>query len=289
MPFDFVLNMIAAGLLTGMVYGLMALGLSAIFGVMRIVNFAHGDMLVVGMYGAYLLFGAAGLSPIAAMPFVTAGMFIFGYGLQRVVINRLISAPEHVQFLLLLALAMLLSNAALMAFGPDARGIQLDAAFESYAFGPVILDKVRVIAAAGAGLLAAVLWAFFRYTPIGKSIRACADNRVGADVVGLNVPHLYSVTFGIGSAAVGASACLLMMLTDVHPHLSTDYTLLGFIIVILGGLGSLGGALLGGLLVGVSEAFSALLISPSLKSAVSFALLILVLLFRPQGILGSGR
>jgi branched-chain amino acid transport system permease protein len=287
MPLEFVLNMLAAGLLTGLVYGLMALGLSTIFGVMRIVNFAHGDMLVVGMYGAFLLFSAAAIEPLQALPIVMAGMFAFGYLLQRGLINRIVGAPEHVQFLLLLAFAMLLTNGCLMLFGPDARGVQLPASFEGYAVGPLILDKVRVMAAIGAALLAGGLWAFFKYTATGKAIRACADNRVGAGVVGLNVPHLYAVSFGIGTATVGAAACLLMMLVDVHPHLSVYYTLLGFIIVILGGLGSLAGALLGGVLVGVSEAVSALLISPSLKSAVSFGLLILVLLVRPQGILGK--
>jgi branched-chain amino acid transport system permease protein len=287
MPVDFLLNILTAGLLTGLVYGLMALGLSAIFGVMRVVNFAHGDMLVIGMYAAFVLFSSLGIEPMQALPIVMAGMFIFGYVLQRGLINRLLGAPEHVQFLMLLAVAMLMTNGSLMIFGPDARGVQLDAAFESYAIGPLILDKVRVLAAIGAAVLAAALWAFFRYTSIGKSIRACADNRVGAEVVGLNVPYLYGITFGVGAATVGAAACLMMMLIDVHPHMSTDYTLLAFIIVILGGLGSLGGALLGGILVGVSEALSAVLIAPSMKSAISFGLLILVLLVRPQGFLGK--
>lgn len=286
MPLDFFLNILAAGLLTGLVYGLMALGLSAIFGVMRIVNFAHGDMLVIGMYAAFVMFSAWGFEPLQALPIVAVGMFGLGYLLQRGLINRILGAPEHVQFLLLLAVAMLMANGSLMVFGPDARGVQLPDAFDSYALGPLILDKVRVVAAVGASLLALLLWAFFRYTAIGKSIRACADNRVGAEVVGLNVPNLYAITFGVGTATVGAAACLLMMLVDVHPHLSMDYTLLGFIIVILGGLGSLGGALLGGILVGMSEALSAFFIAPSMKSAISFGLLILVLLVRPQGLFG---
>lgn len=286
MPVELYLNVLASGLLTGLVYGLMALGLSAIFGVMRVVNFAHGDMMVVAMYAALVLFQNAGLKPLAAAPLVALGLFAAGYLLQRVLVNRLVEASEHIQFLCLLGAAMILTNGSLMAFGPDAHGIQLDESFESIELGLFNLDKVRVMAAVASGVAAAALWAFFKVTTTGKAIRACADNLTGARVVGLNVRHLYAVTFGLGAACVGLAGSLLLMLTDVHPHLSTDYTLLGFIIVILGGLGSLGGALLGGVLVGVSEALSGILIAPSLKSSVSFALLILVLLLRPQGLLG---
>lgn len=286
MPVELYLNVLASGLLTGLVYGLMALGLSAIFGVMRVVNFAHGDMMVVAMYAALVLFNKVGLKPIAAAPLVALGLFAAGYLLQRLLVNRLVEASEHIQFLCLLGVAMILTNGSLMIFGPDARGILLDESFESYEAGFLVLDKVRVMAAVASGVAAAALWGFFKYTTIGKAIRACADNLTGARVVGLDVRHLYAVTFGLGAACVGLAGSLLLMLVDTHPHLSTDYTLLGFIIVILGGLGSLGGALLGGVLVGVSEALSGMLIAPSLKSMVSFGLLIVVLLLRPQGLLG---
>lgn len=287
MDATFLLNVTSGGLLTGLVYGLMALGLSVIFGVMRVVNFAHGDMMVVAMYAAFLLFTKLGIEPVPALPLVAGLLFVFGYLLQRFLINRFLGVTEHIQFLLLLSIAIIITNVMMMVFGPDARNIQLDASFESYAVGPLVLDKVRVIAAVTAGGVAALLWSFFRYTTTGTAIRACADNPVGARVVGLDVEKLYAVTFGIGSACVGAAGCLLLLLVDVHPQLSSDYTLLGFIIVILGGLGSLGGALLGGILVGLSEALSGALIDPSLKSMFSFGLLILVLLLRPQGILGK--
>lgn len=287
MDATFFMNVISAGLLTGLVYGLMALGLSVIFGVMRVVNFAHGDMMVVAMYAAFLLFTKLGIEPVPALPLVAGGLFVVGYLLQRFLINHFLEVTEHIQFLLLLSVAMIITNVVLMVFGPDARNIQLDASFESYSIGKLVLDKVRVIAAFTAGGVALLLWAFFRYTTTGTAIRACADNPVGARVVGLNVEKLYAITFGIGAACVGAAGCLLLLLVDVHPHLSSDYTLLGFIIVILGGLGSLGGALLGGILVGLSEALSGVLIAPSLKSMFSFGLLILVLLLRPQGILGK--
>jgi branched-chain amino acid transport system permease protein len=287
MTWQLFLNVCLTGLLTGLLYGLMALGLSAIFGVIRVVNFAHGDMLVVAMYATLLLANAAGLHPLASLPVVALGLFALGYCLQRFFVNRFLDQTEHVQFLLLLGVAMVLTNGSLMAFGPDAQSVQVPESFDSYEVGPFMVDKVRVIAAVVAGLVAAALWAFFKMTTTGKAIRACADNRLGAQVVGLNVPHLYAVTFGVGAACLGVTGALLLMMADVTPHMSTDYTLLAFIIVIVGGLGSFGGALLGGVLVGLSEAMSGFLVAPSLKTLFSFALLILILLARPQGILGK--
>jgi branched-chain amino acid transport system permease protein len=268
----------------------MALGLSVIFGVMRVVNFAHGEMMVGGMYLALLSFLWLGIDPMQALPLVAALLFAFGYGLQRTVVNRFIGVPEHQQFLLLVAIAMILTNGTLMIFGPDARSVQIDYAYDSYELGPLIIDKVRVFAAGTSLAIAALLFGFFNYTRTGKAIRACSDNNLGALVVGLDVSRLYALTFGIGTACVGSAGCLILLLVDVHPHLAVDYTLLAFVIVIVGGLGSLGGALLGGLLVGLSETLPALLtfmsIPPSSKSMFSFGLLILVLVLRPQGLLG---
>lgn len=285
---EFILGIAIAGTLTGAVYGLMALGLSAIFGVMRVVNFAHGEMMVGGMYIAYLLYKTMGLDPIMMLPVAALGLFVVGYLLQRYLVNYFIEVPEHVQFLLLLAVAMVFTNLFLMIFGPDARGVQLPYAFDSYNVGPLVIDKVRLIAAVIAVLIAALLGLFFAKTRTGKAIRACADNLTGAQVVGLDVKHLYAVTFGLGAACVGAGGALMLLLVDVHPHLTTDYTLLGFIIVIIGGLGSLPGALLGGVLIGLSEAFAGFFLAASMKSMFAFGLLILVLLFRPNGLLGRG-
>ena len=287
MTLDFFLNVIIAGMLTGSVYGLMALGLSLIFGVMHVVNFAHGEMMVAGMYVAFVLHAVFGVDVMALLPVVAAILFAFGYLLQRGLINRFVAAPQHQQFLLLVAIAMILTNTQLMIFGPDARSIQVDYAFDSFEIGPLLLDKVRVYAAGTALCLITLLYGFLQYTRTGKSLRACADNHLGALVVGLDVSRLYAVTFGIGAACVGAAGTLMLLLVDVHPHLAVDYTLLAFVIVIVGGLGSMGGALLGGILIGLSEAMAGVLISPSMKSMFSFGLLILVLLLRPQGLLGK--
>jgi branched-chain amino acid transport system permease protein len=290
MTADFLLSLAQAvtkGLLTGMVYGLMALGLSVIFGVMRVVNFAHGEIMVVGMYLAWMGFEYLQVSPMLSLPLIAALFFVAGYLLQRSLISPFIGRPEHQQFLLLLAVAILLVNACLAIAGPDSRGVQLEAQFESYELGPLVFDAVRLHAALAAIAIAGLLWLFFTRTRTGKSIRAAADNNMGALVVGLDVRRLYAFTFGVGAACVGAAGALMITIIPVTPFLAAEYTLLAFVIVIVGGLGSMTGALMGGLLIGVSEAVAGLLVEPSLKSMFSFGLLILVLLLRPQGLFGK--
>ena len=290
MTADFLLSLaqaITKGLLTGMVYGLMALGLSVIFGVMRVVNFAHGEMMVVGMYLAWMGFEYLQVSPMLSLPVIAVIFFGAGYALQRAVISPFIGRPEHQQFLLLLAIAILLVNACLVIAGPDSRGVQMDSQFDSYELGPFVFDAVRVHAALTAVVIAGLLWLFFTRTRTGKSIRAAADNNLGALVVGLDVRRLYAFTFGVGAACVGAAGALMITIIPVTPFLAAEYTLLAFVIVIVGGLGSMTGALAGGLLIGVSEAVAGLLLQPSLKSMVSFGILILVLLLRPQGLFGK--
>jgi branched-chain amino acid transport system permease protein len=214
-------------------------------------------------------------------------LFAAGYLMQDWIVRRVAHLADHMQFLLMAAAAVVLTSACLMIFGPDAQNAQVRYAFDSYQFGPLLIDKVRLLAGFSALVAAAALFAFFRYTTIGKAIRACGDNYTGALVVGLDVRWLFALTFGIGAACLGAAGAILLLLVDVHPYLGPDYTLLAFIIVIVGGMGSLPGAMLGGVLIGVSEALAGVILQPSLKSAFSFALLILVLLLRPQGLLGK--
>lgn len=287
MDFWTIANAAVSGLLIGLVYGLSALGLSVIFGVIRIVNFAHGEIMVMGMFFALLMFRWLGLDPLLSVPLAAALMFGFGYVLQLVVVSRVSHLPEHMQFLLLAAIAIMIVSALLLIFGPDAQGVQIDYAWDSFAFGEILIDYPKMFAAIAAVIVASLLLAFFKYTSTGKAIRACADNRMGAQVVGLNVSRLYALTFGIGAACLGAAGAIILLLFEVHPYLAPGYTLLAFVIVIIGGLGSLFGALVGGILIGVSEAMAALLFQPSMKSAFSFGLLILVLLLRPQGLLGK--
>jgi branched-chain amino acid transport system permease protein len=286
-PLDVYLNVAVGGVLTGLVYGLMALGLSVIFGVVRVVNFAHGEMMAIAMFLTVVLCAALHLDPLILLVPIAAVLFAFGYVLQRGLINRFITRPEHVQFLLLVALAIIITNVLLIVFGPDARSVQTSYGYQSFQLGPLIVDAGKVYAGAAAIIFATALFVFFRYTLIGTAIRACADNHTGALVVGLDVKSLYALTFGLGAACVGAAGTVMVLLIDANPMLGPSYTLLAFVIVITGGLGSMPGALLGGVLIGVTEAVAGLLFTPSLKSMFAFAILVLVLLFRPQGLLGK--
>jgi branched-chain amino acid transport system permease protein len=284
---ELAVNVAIAGILTGLVYGLLALGLSVIFGVMRLVNFAHGEMMTCAMYAVALGCQRFALDPFVLLVPVTLLFFGLGYALQAVVINRFITRPEHNQLLILLAIAIVLSNGLLMAFGPDARGVQTDYQLDSWALGPILIDTARVYAAGTSLAASALVFAFFRFSWVGKAMRACADNHLGALVTGLRIERLYSLTFGLGSACVAVAGCMLLLLTEVTPAAGPAYTLLGFVIVIVGGLGSLSGALLGGVLIGLSESMASLFMPPSAKSMLSFALLIGVLLLRPAGLFGQ--
>jgi len=284
---DVYLNVAVAGVLTGLVYGLMALGLSVIFGVVRIVNFAHGEMMSIAMYIAVLLFSAFHLDPLIMMIPIAAVMFAFGYLLQSGLINPFVTRPEHSQFLLVVALAIIIVNVLLILFGPDARTVQTSYAYDSFQLGPILVDASKAYAGLAAIGFAAALFAFFRFSLLGKAIRACADNYTGALVVGLDVNRLYALSFGLGAACLGAAGSMMTLIVDVTPNIGPSYTLLAFVIVITGGLGSMAGALLGGVLIGVTEAMAGLLFSPSAKSMFAFGILVLVLLFRPQGLLGK--
>ena len=286
MTIAIILNVIIQGVLTGLVYGLMALGLSVIFGVVRVVNFAHGEFAVVAMYATYLLFVTLGLDPIVSLFPIAIVFFGVGYLLQATLINRFVGRSEHEQFILLVGIAIIIVNGLLMIFGPDAHPANLPYGFDSFAIGDLFIDKVRVYSAVAALAIAAALFSFFRYTATGTAIRACADNLTGAAVVGLNVRRLYAFTFGLGLACVGAAGALMVTIADASPLLAQSFTLLSFTIVIVGGLGSMAGALVGGILIGVSEALASFFLAPSMKSMFSFALLVAVLVLRPQGLMG---
>jgi branched-chain amino acid transport system permease protein len=281
------LNVVIQGVLTGLVYGLMALGLSVIFGVVRVVNFAHGEFAVVAMYAAWVLFTAFRLDPLLSLLPIAVLFFVVGYGLQTALINPFVGRPDHEQFILLVGVGLIIVNGLLMAFGPDAHAVNLPYGFDSFEIGPLLIDEARAYAAVAAIAVASALFLFFRRTRTGAAIRACADNLTGAAVVGLDIRRLYALTFGLGLACVGAAGALLVTIADPAPSLGPAYTLLAFVIVIIGGLGSMAGALVGGVLIGVSEALAGFLFEPSMKSMFSFALLMLVLVVRPQGLMGQ--
>jgi branched-chain amino acid transport system permease protein len=284
---SFYLNVLVSGLLIGIVYALIALGLTIIFGVMRVVNFAHGEMVVIGMYAGYWMWTFSHLPPwLLAIP-AGALLFVIGYWLQKLVINAYIDRPQHAQFILFISLALIITGLHLVLFGPDPRPIQDPMTLQSYTLGTLRLDKVRTQASLMALLIIVGLVVFLRYSTLGRAIRAAADNLIGAQVIGISVRRVYATTAGIGMACAGAAGALISPMFDTQPFLATDFTLIAFIIVIVGGLGSMTGALAGGVLIGLAEAIAALAFSPALKTVFSYALLVFVLLLRPNGLFGE--
>ncbi len=280
---------IVNGLLVGGVYSLMALGLSLIFGVMRVINFAHGDMMVWGMYLSYWLFVAAGVDPYLSILVTGAAVFLLGAAVQRGLVNRILDAPHEMQILLMLGVALILENGALMVWGPDPRRVSTGYALSTFWMGPIVFDLPRVATFGVALALALGLYLFLRRTDLGRMIRAASDNQIGALLVGTDILRVFTLAFGIGAACVGAAGSLMTPFLPFSPSTGLFFTITSFNIVIIGGMGSLLGAFVGGLLVGVSESLGAVILVPSLKEIVSFVLLVLILLFRPQGLLGGGR
>ncbi|PYN08356.1 MAG: branched-chain amino acid ABC transporter permease [Candidatus Rokuibacteriota bacterium] len=273
-------------MLFGGVFSLMAVGLTLIFGVMRVVNFAHGDMMVWGMYLAWLMATRGGVDPYLGFVVCAAALFVLGFVVQRVLVQRIVDAPHEMQILLMLGVALVLENLALLLFGPEPQRVRSALAQSTVWLGPVFVDVARLIAFAVAVLLTLLLSLFLYRTDVGRSIRAAADNPYGALVIGTDVRRVYAVAFGVGAACVGAAGALVAPLLPFQPPMGLQLSVASFNIVIIGGMGSLLGAFVGGLIVAVAESLGAVFLKPSLKELVSFSLLVLILLFRPAGIFG---
>ena len=273
-------------MLFGGVFSLMAVGLTLIFGVMRVVNFAHGDMMVWGMYLAWLLATRGGIDPYVGFVVCAAALFVLGFVVQRVLVQRIVDAPHEMQILLMLGVALVLENTALLAFGPEPQRVRSALAQSTVWLGPVFVDVARLIAFGVAVVLTLLLSLFLFRTDLGRSIRAAADNTYGALVIGTDVRRVYAVAFGVGAACVGAAGALVAPLLPFQPPTGLQLSVASFNIVIIGGMGSLLGAFMGGLLVAVAESLGAVFLKPSLKELVSFSLLVLILLFRPAGLFG---
>ncbi len=281
--FPSVLN----GLTTGAVYALIALGLTLIYGVLHIINFAHGASLMVALYAVYLLKRHLGLDPYLALPLVVPAMFALGYALQRVVINRASHGKDENILLVTLGLSIVLENLALLAFKSDTRTIETAYTLTTVQIGPAFIALPKLVAFGGALVASALLLLVVTRTDLGRAIRAVAKEKQGARLVGIDVDHVYAMCFGIGLACLGAAACFLLPAYYVNPQVGSGFVLVAFTIVVLGGMGSFAGALLGGLLIGVVESVSGLLLGESLGQIGIFAIFIAVLLFRPQGLFGA--
>ncbi len=275
------------GLMTGAVYALIALGLTLIYGVLHIINFAHGALLTAAMFAAFFAHKLLGYDPYVAAIGLTPLFFLVGYGLQRFVIGPAAHGEDRNILLVTLGLAVVIENALLYAFRADTRTINLPYAFDVVEIGTAFIAVPRVIAFATVIAVALLLWILMRFSRTGKAIRAVAKEKLGAELSGIDVAHIYAVTFGIGTACLAIAACLLLPTYYVNPHAGNAFVLVAFTIVVLGGMGSVAGALLGGLFVGVVESLSGLYLGESLGQIGIFVMFILVLLFRPSGLFGA--
>ncbi len=280
--FPSVLN----GLTTGAVYALIALGLTLIYGVLHIINFAHGAALMVALYGVYFLHQRLGIDPYLALPVMVPAMFALGYGLQRFVIGAASHGKDENILLVTLGLAIVLENLALFWFKSDTRTIDTPYTLATVNVLGALISTPKVVAFAGALVTAAVLLLVVGRTDLGRAIRAIAKERQGARLVGIDVDHVFAMSFGIGLACLGAAACFLLPAYYVNPTVGNGFVLIAFTIVVLGGMGSFAGALLGGFIIGVVESVGGLWLGESLGQIGIFLIFIAVLLFRPQGLFG---
>ena len=275
------------GLTTGAVYALIALGLTLIYGVLHIINFAHGASLMLALYAVFLLKQHFGIDPYLALPIVVPGMFVLGYALQRGIITRASHGKDENILLVTLGISIVMENLALLFFKSDTRTIDTAYSLSTVSIGPAMIAVPKLVAFAGALVVSGVLLWIVGKTDLGRAIRAVAREKQGAKLMGIDVDHVYAMSFGIGLACLGAAACFLLPAYYVNPLVGNGFVLVAFTIVVLGGMGSFTGALVGGLLVGVVESLGGLYLGESLGQIGVFVIFILVLLFRPQGLFGA--
>jgi branched-chain amino acid transport system permease protein len=274
------------GITTGALYALVALGLTLIYGVLHIINFAHGALLMLGLYAVYFLNVQAGVDPYVSLLIVPPGMFALGYALQRSIITRASHGRDENILLATLGLSIVIENLALFFFKSDTRIVDTPYSFETVDVLGAFLPLPKVIAFFGALVTAALFWLVMARTDLGKAIRALAKEKKGAALVGIDVEHVYAMSFGLGIGCLGVAACLLLPSYYVTPQVGHGFILIAFTIVVLGGMGSFVGALLGGFIIGIVEALGGLFLGESLGQIGIFIIFILVLIFRPTGLLG---
>jgi branched-chain amino acid transport system permease protein len=293
MMFDasILLSALLNGLTTGAVYALIALGLTLIYGVLHIINFAHGASLMMALYGVYALKERWGIDPYVALPIMVPAMFVLGYVMQRAVINRASHGKDENILLVTLGLSIVMENLALLFFKSDTRTIETAYTLTTVAIGPesaqVMVSLPKLVAFAGALVVSALLILILERTDLGRAIRAVAKEKQGARLMGIDVEHVYAMCFGLGLACLGAAACFLLPAYYVNPQVGNGFVLVAFTVVVLGGMGSFAGALLGGLLIGVVESFGGLFLGESLGQVGIFVIFIGVLLLRPEGLFGA--
>jgi branched-chain amino acid transport system permease protein len=277
------------GLLIGGIYTLVASGLTLIYGVLHIINFAHGSLLMLAMFGVYFLLTKLGVDPYLSLVVMVPAMFALGYVMYRGLIGKLAQGKDENILLITLGLSILIENLALMFFKGDTRTISVSYSDRMVELGPLLLSFPKIVSFLAAMVLCALLGLFIQRTDTGRAIRAVAKERMGARLVGIDVDRVFAISYGIGLATLGAAACLLMPIFYVSPTTGHVFVIVAFTVVVLGGMGSFFGAVVGGLIVGLTESFGDLFLGESLGQIGISLIFILILLFRPQGLFGGGK
>jgi len=278
-------QLLVSGVLAGFVFALIAMGLTLIFGVMDVVNFAHGEFLMIAMY-LTLGFSLVGLQPVLALPFVALALFLFGAFVYRIFVRRLLEGPPEASIFGTFGLLVLLQGLAQFFFTSDVRSVNNAWFTGAVRLGPIRIGEPELVAALGALVVAIVLYVFIEYTETGRGMRATSEDRIAATLMGIDVQRMNALAWGIGSACVGAAGALLMLTYQVYPRVGAEFALTAFVVVALGGFGSIQGAFVGAILVGLVEVLGGFYISPAVKLIPVYLLYLIVVLLRPQGLLG---
>jgi branched-chain amino acid transport system permease protein len=278
-------QVVVSGILSGGLYAMVALGLALIFGVMRVINIAHGPLLMLGAYATFFLYSGLGLNPFLTVPLSMAAMFLLGVLLQRTLVFRVVDAPELSSLLLTFGISIALVNVAQLAFTSDLRAVEYITG--AWLIGGLAVSKPRAIAFAFAAGVTALAFVFLQRTRLGKAIRATSQSREVAMVCGVDVARIHMLTFGLASALAAAGGSLLAVIVAIQPEMGQVWTFKSFLVIVLGGAGNYPGALLGGMLLGLVEQLASLFLTTQLSEVVAYVLLVLVLLVRPAGLLGG--
>jgi branched-chain amino acid transport system permease protein len=278
--------MLISGLLMGGIYALVSIGLTLIFGVMSIVNFAHGEFLMLSMYLTYWLFHYFRLDPYLSILFVAPALFLVGILTHKLIMRHLVDKEHHTHIFATVGLSIAMANGALFLWKADYRMVKTVYTSKVLFLGDVVVSWPKLISFIMAIAITGGLFWFLKKTDIGRAIRATSQDHHGAKLMGVNIRWIYTLTLGIGSACVGVAGALLMPIYYAFPSVGVHFVLIAFVCVVLGGMGNIAGAFFGGLVIGVVEGFSGFFIAPELKEVVYFIIFILVLVIKPSGLFG---
>lgn len=283
-----ILQALLNGVLLGGIYAVYAAGFSLIFGVLKVINVAHGDFVMLGAFVTYWLFALGGVDPFLTVPIAMAALFALGYLLQRFVINRVVAAPPLMSLLLTFGISLVIANSASTAWTTDFRMVTTSYSGTNFTVGGVVVPIARVVTFAIAVLVVVLLYALLQRTEVGRAIRATAQDREMARLMGVDSRRIFAVTFAVGAAITGMAGALVTAYFPVFPNMGATYTMFAFCVVVLGGMGYVPGALWGGLALGIIQALSGTFLSAGISFVITFLVLYLMLILRPVGLTGRG-